>query len=99
MLEELIDSQLLLPLIVVGGFVLAVVFFRLGWSIKAFGARRRETALHKDIRDAKTSVPQLESTIRSREQLVARLQDELQAQKERSIQLHAEHAERERHGQ
>ncbi len=96
MLEEMIESQLLLPLIAVGALVLAVVFFKLGWSIKAFGARRRETALRKDIRDARTSVPQLESNVRSREQWVTRLQDDLQSQRERLGQLQSEHTERER---
>jgi chromosome segregation ATPase len=96
MLEKLIESQLLLPLIAVGSMVLAVAFFKLGWSFKAFGARRRETALQKDIRDAKTSVPQLESNIRSREQLIVRLQDDLQAQKDRIGQIQGEQTERER---
>ena len=96
MLEKLIESQLLLPLIAVGALVLAVAFFKLGWSFKAFGARRRETALQKDIRDAKTSVPQLESNIRSREQLIVRLQDDLQAQKDRIGQIQGAQAERER---
>lgn len=96
MLEKLIESQLLLPLIAVGALVQAVVFFKVGWSLKSMGARRRETTLQKDIRDAKTSVPQLESTIRSREQLVARLQDEFQTQQERSAQLLSEQAQRER---
>jgi len=96
MLEELIEKQLLLPLIAVGALALSLACFRLGWAIKSFGARRREAALHKEVRDARTSVPLLESNIRSREQLVARLQDELQSQKERSVQLQSEHAERER---
>lgn len=96
MLEKLIENQLLLPLIAVGALVLAVAFFKLGWSIKSFGARRRETALQKDVRDAKTSVPQLESNIRSREQLIVRLQDDLQAQRDRLGQVQGEHAERER---
>ena len=96
MLEKLIVSQLLLPLIAVGALVLALACFKLGWSFKSFGARRRETALQKDIRDARISVPQLESTLRSREQLLARLQDEVQAQKGRYIQLQGEQTERER---
>lgn len=96
MLEKLIESQLLLPLIAVGAVVLAVAFFKLGWSFKAFGARRREAVLQKDIRDAKASVPQLESNFRSREQLIVRLQDDLQAQKDRIGQIQGEQAERER---
>ncbi len=96
MLEKLIENQLLLPLMAVCALVLAVAFFKLGWSFKAFGSRRRETVLQKDIRDAKVSVPQLESNLRSREQLIVRLQDDLQAQRDRMGQLQSEHAERER---
>ena len=96
MLEKLIENQLLLPLMAVCALVLAVAFFKLGWSFKAFGSRRRETVLQKDIRDAKVSVPQLESNLRSREQLIVRLQDDLQAQRDRMGQLQSEHAERDR---
>ena len=96
MLDELIASQMLFPLLAVVGLVLAVLAFRLGWGIRSFGARRRETQLQKDIRDAKGTVPQLEANLRSREQLVARLQDELQKHADLRTQWQSERAEKER---
>jgi chromosome segregation ATPase len=61
---------------------LALVAFAIGWAVRAVSARKHAAELQRGIYAAKGSVPQLESTIKNREQQIARLEidiDELRA--------------------
>lgn len=59
----------------------------LGWMIRGLGITRRETTLKQAVLDAKRSIPQLETAVRSREQQIDRLNLELGSQRERMKEL------------
>lgn len=76
MLQSLLDQNLLLPYLGIAAAVMAVFAIRIGWSLQAFFARRRETALRGELRDARTSAPALASNLRMREETIRQLQDD-----------------------
>lgn len=59
----------------------------LGWMTRGMGINRRETTLKQAVLDAKRSIPQLETSVRSREQQIDRLNLELGSQRERMKEL------------
>jgi len=59
----------------------------LGWMTRGLGTNRRETMLKQAALDAKRSIPQLETSVRSREQKIDRLNLELVSQRERIAEL------------
>ena len=59
----------------------------LGWVTRGMGTNRRETTLKQAVLDAKRSIPQLETSVRSREQQIDRLNLELASQRERIAEL------------
>ncbi|MCZ6659720.1 MAG: hypothetical protein O7C67_20735 [Gammaproteobacteria bacterium] len=69
--------------------IIAIGFVGLwfGLILKGIGAGRREAALKKDVLEVKGSIPQLESTIRNREQAISRLEIENQSLSERTSEL------------
>ena len=72
----------------VGIYVAAGLFcLWLGWMTRGLGINRRETALKQAVLDAKRSIPQLETSVRSREQQIDRLNLELGSQRERMKEL------------
>ena len=58
-----------------------------GWAARGLGTARRETTLKQAVLDAKRSIPQLETSVRSREQQIDRLNLELGSQRERIAEL------------
>ncbi len=77
MLEELIASSPIPPVPLLAGLISGLVCLWLGWTFKGMGARRRENALKQEVLAAKASVPQLESSLRNREQQLERLQEQV----------------------
>jgi TolA-binding protein len=82
MLEEM--TNMMFSPTVIGFVVAAVLCFLAGRFLASGGARQREDTLKRDLLEAKASVPQLESTVRNREQLIARLEEEVQDLKVRT---------------
>ncbi|XOV82826.1 MAG: hypothetical protein ACFHXK_18450 [bacterium] len=58
-----------------------------GWVCRGLGTTRREKDLKQAVLDAKRSIPQLETSVRSREQQIDRLNLELTSQRERIREL------------
>lgn len=59
------------------GAVAALLFFLFGWLVKAAAARRLESDYKLSVLEAKSPIPQLESSIRKRDSTIARLQEEI----------------------
>ena len=55
----------------------AVVAFGLGWFVRQSTAKLREAELQRGIYSAKGSIPQLESTVKQRDQHIARLENQV----------------------
>lgn len=68
-----------------------------GWLIRNIAATRREDELQKGVTEARARVPQFESLMRTRDEQVQRLRDELKAKEqalaEASAQLHGKDEE------
>ena len=87
MLEELLTNTTFSPVHIAIAIAVGLLCFWIGWKGRGSGARRREADLRRDVFDAKSSVPQLESTVRNRDQQIARLHSELQELNTRNADL------------
>ena len=76
MFEELLANMLSSPALIGLVLVVAVIAYVVG-RLSMSGAKKREATLKRDVLDAKASVPQLESTVRNRDQQITRLQEEI----------------------
>jgi chromosome segregation ATPase len=86
MLEELLANMTFSPAMI-GAIVAAVLTFAIGRASRGFSAQRREDNLKRELLDAKGSVPQLESTVRNRDQQVGRLEAEIKELTDRTSDL------------
>ncbi len=64
----------------------AGVCFSLGWTARRVSTSGREVELKRNVYEAKGAIPQLESTLRNRDQRIATLQGELQSLRDRLTQ-------------
>ncbi|MEM8768307.1 MAG: hypothetical protein AAGE43_12730 [Pseudomonadota bacterium] len=83
MFEELLANLLSSPVLIGLVLVVAVLCFAVG-RLSTAGAKKREATLKRDVLEAKASVPQLESTVRNRDQQITRLQEEIKDLTERT---------------
>ena len=86
MLEDLLTNMTSSPAMI-GAIVAGVAFFVIGRASKGGGARKREDALKRELLDAKSSVPQLESNVRNRDQQISRLQEEVSDLNDRTTEM------------
>ena len=86
MLEDLLTNMTFSPAMV-GAIVAGLVLFSIGRASKGGVARKREEELKRDLLEAKASVPQLESTVRNRDQQISRLQEEVEDLNDRTTDL------------
>jgi len=86
MLEDFLANMTFSPAMI-GAIVAGFVLFSLGRASKGGGARKREEEMKRDLLEAKASVPQLESTVRNRDQQITRLQEEVNDLNDRSTDL------------
>ena len=61
----------------------AGVCFGLGWTARRVSTSGREVELKRNVYEAKGAIPQLESTLRNRDQRISTLQGEMQALRDR----------------
>lgn len=64
----------------------AGVCFSLGWTARRVSTSGRDVELKRNVYEAKGAIPQLESTLRNRDQRIATLQGELQSMRDRLTQ-------------
>lgn len=73
----------------------AGVCFSLGWTARRVSTSGRDVELKRNVYEAKGAIPQLESTLRNREQRIATLQGELQSIRDRLTQAESLAAQKE----
>lgn len=87
MLDTLTNFVLSEPRTVAYVTAAALFCIWLGWTFKGMGAGRREASLKQATLEAKRSIPQFETSVRSREQQIDRLNLELSSVQERTSEL------------
>ena len=73
----------------------AGICFSLGWTARRVSTSGREVELKRNVYEAKGAIPQLESTLRNRDQRIATLQGELQSMRERLTQAESTASQKE----
>ncbi len=73
----------------------AGICFSLGWTARRVSTSGRDVELKRNVYEAKGAIPQLESTLRNREQRIATLQGELQSIRDRLTQAESLAAQKE----
>ena len=94
--EGFLTDMTFSPAMIAIGLGICILSFLLGWIGKGVGARRREGDLKRDVLEAKASVPQLESTVRNRDQQIARLQEELKDLTDQTTELYRTQEQKDR---
>jgi chromosome segregation ATPase len=87
MLDTLINFVISEPELVAYATAAGLFCIWLGWTFKGMGAGRREASLKQATLEAKRSIPQFETSVRSREQKIDRLNLELSTVQERVGEL------------
>jgi chromosome segregation ATPase len=87
MLDTLINFVISEPELVAYTTAAGLFCIWLGWTFKGMGAGRREASLKQATLEAKRSIPQFETSVRSREQKIDRLNLELSTVQERVSEL------------
>ncbi len=64
----------------------AGICFSLGWTARRVSTSGRDVELKRNVYEAKGAIPQLESTLRNRDQRISTLQSEMQSLRERLTQ-------------
>lgn len=73
---------------------ISAVCFTLGWTARRVSSSGREVALKRNVYEAKGAIPQLESTLRNRDQRIAMLQTEAQSLRDRLNQVESAAAQK-----
>jgi len=73
---------------------ISAVCFTLGWTARRVSSSGREVELKRNVYEAKGAIPQLESTLRNREQRINVLQGEAQSLRERLTQVESAAAQK-----
>jgi chromosome segregation ATPase len=87
MFEEIFTTLTSSPALMAIAAAIGLVCLWLGWNFNGMGAKRRETALKQELLAAKSSLLQLESTVRSRDQQAEHIQVESKELKKNNAEL------------
>ena len=73
---------------------ISAVCFTLGWTARRVSSSGREVELKRNVYEAKGAIPQLESTLRNRDQRITMLQTEAQSLRDRLNQVESAAAQK-----
>lgn len=87
MLDNLLSYVIAEPVLVSTAVGTALFCLLFGWLLKGVGARKREAELKQAVLDAKGSIPHFETSVRSREQQISRLELEIDSLRQHANDL------------